>query len=346
SASDYAQQIVYTKIRIIFPIQPQFTSNLYFISLTPPMKIPYEIFHLQLVNSLNQPLSFTRFRIDQTSFIEITQNKLILKRQLMLSKIYHFNIYGYWKNYTCQTSIQIRMATKNFSLNKKSYEFSMEKTILKENSFIEKFDTKKNSTLIIYSTPLTRSSCIENFYIKQNKLFFKNFPILSDLCFFEIQLIYENSISSSQIKASFIDSNIKPKFSSNIYYFHTNNIRVFATSFNEIRYRLQTNPFGFIIDPTNGILSFKYDFNRMKTFHSIQLFVYAIDEKTLLNDTAIVHIIFNKANQQFSIPREIPSCQNTSILISDQTLPGEILKFQSSSFLFLRYNHSKYPTEQ
>ncbi|CAF5209679.1 unnamed protein product, partial [Rotaria magnacalcarata] len=40
SASDYAQQIVYTKIRIIFPIQPQFTSNLYFISLTPPMKIP------------------------------------------------------------------------------------------------------------------------------------------------------------------------------------------------------------------------------------------------------------------------------------------------------------------
>ncbi|CAF1545949.1 unnamed protein product [Rotaria magnacalcarata] len=326
SASDYAQQIVYTKIRIIFPIQPQFTSNLYFISLTPPMKIPYEIFHLQLVNSLNQPLSFTRFRIDQTSFIEITQNKLMLKRQLMLSKIYHFNIYGYWKNYTCQTSIQIRMATKNFSLNKKSYEFSMEKTILKENSFIEKFDTKKNSTLIINSTPLTRSSCIENFYIKQNKLFFKNFPILSDLCFFEIQLIYENSISSSQIKASFIDSNIKPKFSSNIYYFHTNNIRVFATSFNEIRYRLQTNPFGFIIDPTNGILSFKYDFNRMKTFHSIQLFVYAIDEKTLLNDTAIVHIIFNKANQQFSIPREIPSCQNTSILISDQTLPGTIIQ--------------------
>ncbi|CAF5191998.1 unnamed protein product, partial [Rotaria magnacalcarata] len=146
------------------------------------------------------------------------------------------------------------------------------------------------------------------------------------LCFFEIQLIYENSISSSQIKVSFIDSNIKPKFSSNIYYFHTNNIRVFATSFNEIRYRLQTNPYGFIIDPTNGILSFKYDFNRMKTFHSIQLFVYAIDEKTLLNDTAIVHIIFNKANQQFSIPREIPSCQNTSILISDQTLPGTIIQ--------------------
>ncbi|CAF1541567.1 unnamed protein product, partial [Rotaria sordida] len=82
SASDYAQQIVYTKIQIIFPIQPKFKSNLYFIYLNSTIKIPSEIFQFELVDSLNQQLLLTKFKIDETKFFEIKQNKLILKKQL------------------------------------------------------------------------------------------------------------------------------------------------------------------------------------------------------------------------------------------------------------------------
>ncbi|CAF3712506.1 unnamed protein product [Rotaria sp. Silwood1] len=64
SASDYVQQIVYTKIQIHFLIQPKFTSNLYFISLNTSLNIPSEIFHLKLVDSINQPLSLTKFKIE------------------------------------------------------------------------------------------------------------------------------------------------------------------------------------------------------------------------------------------------------------------------------------------
>lgn len=322
SATDSAQQIVYTKIQILFPIQPKFSSNLYFISVNPPIRIPSEIFHLELVDSLNQPLSSTKFKIDQSNLIEINQNKLILKRQLIPSKIYYFNIFGYWKNFTCQTSIQVKHSEKYLKFNKKIYEFVIEKTTLTENYFIEKFELRKNFTLIINSTPLTRNYCIDNFYIHQNKLFFKHFPIISDLCFFEIQFIHENTILSSQIKISFINSNIKPKFSSKIYHFYTKNIRVFASNFNPIHYKLQANPYGLIIDHTNGIVSFKYDSDKLKSINHIQLFVYAIDDKTRFNDTATIHIVLNH-KKQFNIPSEVFSCMNKPISISDQTLPGK-----------------------
>ncbi|CAF4423763.1 unnamed protein product, partial [Adineta steineri] len=67
SASDRAQQIVYTKIIILFPIQPRFTSNLYHIFLNPLIKIPSEIFHFQLVDTFNQPLSSTRFELEHST---------------------------------------------------------------------------------------------------------------------------------------------------------------------------------------------------------------------------------------------------------------------------------------
>ncbi|CAF4209762.1 unnamed protein product, partial [Rotaria sordida] len=216
---------------------------------------------------------------------------------------------------------------KIFKLNKQFYEYKIDKILLKENFFITKFKIKKKLILIINSTPLTRNNCIENFYFKQNKLFFKNYPILSDLCFFEIQLLNEkNLISSSQIKILFINSsNIQPKFSSKIYYFYTNNIRVFAKCSNTIRYKLQTNSYGLFINQTNGIISFNYDLDRMKKFYQIQLLVYAIDEKTYLNDTALIYIIFNK-QKQFDIPIEISLCPNTPISISDRTLSGTIIQ--------------------
>ncbi|CAF0982632.1 unnamed protein product, partial [Rotaria sordida] len=327
SASDYAQQIIYTKIQIIFPIQPKFKSNLYFIYLNSTIKIPSEIFQFELVDSLNQQLLLTKFKIDETKFFDIKQNKLILKKQLYPLKISYFNIYGYWKNYTCQSIIQIMYIEKIFKLNKQFYEYKIDKILLKENFFITKFKIKKKLILIINSTPLTRNNCIENFYFKQNKLFFKNYPILSDLCFFEIQLLNEkNLISSSQIKILFINSsNIQPKFSSKIYYFYTNNIRVFAKCSNTIRYKLQTNSYGLFINQTNGIISFNYDLDRMKKFYQIQLLVYAIDEKTYLNDTALIYIIFNK-QKQFDIPIEISLCPNTPISISDRTLSGTVIQ--------------------
>lgn len=322
SASDRAQQIVYTKIKIIFPIQPKFTSNLYYISLNLSIPIPSEIFSFQLVDLLNQPLLSIRFEMNpKTNFFEINDNKLILKEKLFQSNIFYFNIYGYWKNLTCQTSIQIKYVEKIVKLNKEFYEFSIEKNLLKSNYFIEKFDNK-NSSLKILSTPLTMNNCIDNFYIKSNELYFKNFPISSDLCFFELQLLNEKSFSSSQIKILFTDTNFQPKFSSKIFYFYTNYIRVFAQSLNTIQYKLQTNSYGLIINQTNGIISFKSNLNRIKNLDQIQLFVYAIDEKTNFNDTALINIIFNK-KKSFERPKEISLCSKTSISISDQSLPGK-----------------------
>jgi len=321
SASDRAKQIIYTKIQIVFPIQPKFTSNLYYISLISSIKIPSEIFHFELVDLFNQSLLSTRFEIDQTNFFEINQNKLILKEKLPLLKIFYFNIYGYWKNLTCQTSIQIMSVENKIKLNKNFYEFSIEKNLLKTNYFIQKFDIK-NSLFKILSTPLTINNCIENFYLKNNELYFKTYPILSNLCFFEIKLTNQISISSSQIKILFIDPDFLPKFSSKNFYFYTNHIRMFAKSSNTIRYKLQTNPYGLIINQTNGIISFKYNFDRIKNLNQIQLFVYAIDEKTNFNDTALIHIIPNR-KKLFKIPTEIVSCPNTPVSISDQSLPGK-----------------------
>jgi hypothetical protein len=324
SASDRAKQIVYTKIKITFPIQPRFTSYLYYISLNPLIKIPSEIFHLQLVDLFNQPLSSTRFQIDHpTNLFQINQNKLIVKESLPATKIYYFNIYGYWKNFTCQTSIQIIVDRKHMKLTKKFYEFHLEIPRLKENYFIAKFPIE-NSLLKIRSTPLTTNNCSENFYLKQNNLYFNNYPILSNLCFFELQLTNEKRISTSQVKILLIQTDFKPKFSSNIYYFYTTkNIRVFAKSSNTIRYKLQTNSYGLILNSTTGILLFKYASNRIENIDRIQLLVYAIDEKTFLNDTALINIIF-KNRKPMKIPTEISPCSDTSISISDQNLPGKI----------------------
>ena len=314
SASDRAQQIAYTKIQILFPIRPKFTSNLYSIYLNHSISIPSEIFHFQLVDDFNQVLSSTRFEIDQTKFFQMKQNKLILKEQISQSKVFYLKIYGYWKNFTCQTSVQITFAEQRIRLMKKSYEFSLEKNHLKKHFLIKKFNIK-NSLLKILSTPLTINNCTQNFYLLSNELYFNHSPIISNLCFFELQLSDQKMISTSQIKISFIDGDIKPKFTSNIYHFSSNPIRVFAQSSNTIRYRLQANPYGLIINPTTGILTLKYQ-------NQIQLLVYAIDEKTNLNDTALIDIRFHQ-KKDFQIPKEIHPCSNTPRTISDQNLPGE-----------------------
>jgi hypothetical protein len=213
-------------------------------------------------------------------------------------------------------------------LTSKFYEFLIEKNQLKNNDLIQKFEIK-NSLLKILPTPLTINNCIRNFYLKYNQLYFDNHPILSNLCFFELQISNEESISSSQVKISFIDSDFKPIFSSNIYYLYTNHLRVFAKSSNPIRYRLQTNPYGLVINQTNGIVSLKNNLDQ------IQLFVYAIDDKTGLNDTALIKIISNR-KKEFQLPREIPLCSHSLISISDQILPGEIVVHSFSlSFSFV-----------
>jgi hypothetical protein len=324
SASDRAQQIIYTKIKIFFLTQPRFSSNLYHISLLPSIKIPSEIFHFQLVDLFNQPLSSTRFEIDPTNFFVINENKLILKDRLSQSKIFYFNIYGYWKNYTCQASIQIIFAEKIIKLPRKFYEFLIEKNHLKDNDLIQKFEMK-NSLLKILPTPLTTNNCTRNFNLKYNQLYFENHPILSNLCFFELQISNEKSISTSLIKISFIDSDFKPTFSSNIYYFYTNHLRVFAKSSNRIRYKLQTNPYGLVINQTTGIVSLKYSSDKIQHLDRIQLLVHAIDDKTGFNDTALIKIISNQ-KKEFKLPPDIPLCPNGPISISEQTLQGKSTK--------------------
>ncbi len=327
SAMDLAKQIVYTKIKIIYSIQPKFQSNLFFINLIrKDLIIPSEIFELEIVDSFNQPLNSAKFQIkNQTNFFTINENKLIIQENFLPSNDYFLNINAYWKNFIIQTSIQIQFVDKLIQFEKKFYQYSIDKSFLKENDFIEKFPIE-NLTLKIVPTSLTRNDCQENFYIKLNQIFFKTFPILSDLCFFELQLTDHISSSSSQIQISFIHSNIPPKFSSKIYYFHQQNLfRVFANGSNVIRYRLQNNSYGLFINQTDGVITWKYDFNENK---NIQLFVYAIDEKTNLYDTALVEILFH-GKTSFQIPNnysEVLSCSNIPIRLSEQSLPGTVIQ--------------------
>ncbi|CAF4278445.1 unnamed protein product, partial [Rotaria sordida] len=75
----------------------------------------------------------------------------------------------------------------------------------------------------------------------------------------------------------------------------------------------------------DGSITFKYGLILMKNIDYIQLNVYAIDNKTLLNDTALIHISFNE-QEQFEIPidyLQISLCPNVPILLSDQSLPGK-----------------------
>ncbi|CAF0721029.1 unnamed protein product [Adineta ricciae] len=325
SARDRAHQITYTKIKVHFPIQPRFTSYLYYIPLVSPIRIPSEIFHFHLVDLFNQPLSSSRFEIDHpTNLLEINQNKLILKQYLHPSKIYQFDINGYWKNFTCQTTIQIIFIEKNMKLNKKSYEYQLETESLRNTHLIENF-SDTNCSVKILPTPLTINNCTNNFYLNQQQLYFSTRPILSSICFFELHFTNEKLTFTSQMKISFLPPVTKPKFSSSVYYFYNRNVQVFAKNSNTIRYKLQANPFGLLINQTTGVISFKYASNKLDEINYIQLTVYAIDEKTNLNDTAIVHIILNR-RAALEIPDHIPACSNASILISDQSLAGTIIR--------------------
>jgi hypothetical protein len=238
------------------------------------------------------------------------------------------NINAYWKDFLIQTSVQIIFDENSIKLDKKLYQFTVEKNLLQENFSLEKFHIE-NSFLKIVPTPLTRNNCQENFYIKQNELFFKTYPILSDLCFFELQLTNNITVYSSQVQVSFSDSQLKPKFSSKIYQFYVyhqeNVLRVFTKSSNSIEYQLENNPYGLIINQTNGVVTFKYGLDLIKDINRIQLKVYAVDQTNYFNDSALIDIYF-KQKQQFEIPRnysQISACSNVPIVLSDQSLPGK-----------------------
>ncbi|CAF3290402.1 unnamed protein product [Rotaria socialis] len=331
SARDLANQIVYTKVKIFYTTEPKFRSYLYYISLNSSnVKLPMNIFQMEIVDLFNQPLNLVKYQLkNPTNFFEINENKLMLKEYL--NNNYRLTINAYWKNFIIQTSIEVQIVENLIKLNKNYYEFSLDKSFLNENFLIETFPIN-NLTLKIVSTPLTRFNCIENFYIRQNQIFFKNYPIVSDLCFFELQLTDNVSIHSSQVKVSFIDNFLKPKFSSSIYSFHANNrenlFRVFASNANKVQYQLQNNSYGLMINQTYGSLTFKYGLDFIKDMNQIELDVYAYDEKTLLNDTAVIKISLND-EQKFVAPNDysqISLCPNEPVLVSDQSLPGTVIQ--------------------
>lgn len=343
SAQDLAKQIVYTKIKVFYTIEPKFRSHLFYVSLNNFSKLPMEIFQFEIVDVFNQPLNLVKYQLKMPDNIfEINDNKLILKEHLFNN--HRLNINAYWKNFIIETSIEVQLVENIIKLNRNSYEFILEKSLLKENFLIETFQIK-NLILNIVSTSLTKSNCHENFYIKQNQLLFKNYPILSDLCFFELQLTDNISIHSSQVKIMFSDKLIKPKFSSEIYSFYVNNkeslFRIFAYSANKIQYKLENNSYGLIINQNDGIITFKYGLDIIKDVHRIKLFAYAIDEKTLLNDSTIIEISLNQEVKRDieNNDEQILSCSNVPIVVSDQSLPGKkshrifsTLKIENKSF--------------
>ena len=328
SASDRVHQIAYTTIRIVLPTQPRFSSNLYFLSLMLPLKIPSEIFQFELVDAFNQPLSSARFGLDHTHLFQVEANKLILRENLDFSKIYYLNIYGYWKHYSLQSSLRIVVVAHSIGFDRSLYDFRLDPVLLKPQDAIKTF-LMPNVTLKILSTPLTRNDCIRNFYIRQNLLVFHQHPIRSQLCLFEVQAANQNSIATSQIKVSFIHSLGKPRFSSDLYYFYpqskTSTFRVFAKSSYALRYSLEANLYGLNIHSTTGVLSFDGDFDTVNQVASVQLTVYARDVDTKGNASAKVRISFRR-QQLFEVPRNrstISICSNRSLVVVDDSLPGK-----------------------
>ena len=321
SASDRAEQIVYTRIQIFLPIEPRFSSHLYHISLLPSVQIPSEVFRFQLVDAFNQPLSFTRFTIEPSTHFRLDENRLILMENYSSARFVQLDIYGYWKNFTCRTLIRVAFAEQLVRIKKKFYEFSIDKRHLKENYSIDQFYIK-NSRLKILPTPLTNNDCIRNFDLKDNQLYFRNYPILSDLCFFELELTHERSIFTSLIQISLIDVDLKPIFSSAIYHFHHSPLRVFAQSTNKIRYKLSTNPYGLIINQTTGMISQVNSFTGRENLRQAELLVHAIDDQTNLNDTALIRIIPNE-KKVWKVPLDIALCPNARMAISERSLPGK-----------------------
>ena len=331
SAKDLAKQVVYTKIKVIYPVQPKFTSNFYFISLNPTeIRLPSEIFEFHLVDLFNRTLNGGKFQIrNQTDFFEIKENKLIFKENFYPAKQSILNINAYWKNFILQTTVQIQLVDKIIELEQIIDEIHLEKTDVQSNLFIRKLPIDPSLNSKVISTPLTRNDCEENFYLKDSDLFFGNLPIRSDLCFFEIQLTDQISTQSMPMKISFTNSTMKPKFSSKIYEFNPNNIdnlfRVFAQGSNRIRYELQTNSFGLTINQFDGSLHFQ---SKIPLTESFQLNIYAIDEKTSLNDTALVRFEIN-GQTNFQLPEQssdVPFCSNKPIQLSDQSLPGTVIQ--------------------
>lgn len=325
SAMDLAKQIVYTKIQLTYSIQPKFQSNVFFINLLrKDLVIPSEIFQFELVDPFNQPLKSGKFQLkNQTDLFEIIDNKLLIRENPTDTLL---NINAYWKNFILQTAVRIQFVQTIIQLEKKSYQIFIDKSTLNEHLFLEEF-LPKNYTLEIRSTPLTKNDCQDNFYIQHGKLFFKTFPILSDLCFFQIQFTDNISSSASQVQISFGYSNLPPKFSSNVYQFHLNDhhnsFRVFANGSNPIRYQLQNYSYGFFIHPIDGILTYKYG---LYDKDHLQLTVFAIDSKLNVNDTALIEIVRN-GKRSWQMPENdsaIPSCPNRPMMLSDQSFPGKL----------------------
>ena len=327
SAMDLAKQIVYTKIQFTYSIQPKFQSNVFFVNLLrKDLVIPSEIFQFELVDPFNQPLKSAKCQLrNETNFFEIIDNKLLIRENPPYSTDSVLNINAYWKNFILQTAVRVQFVENISQLEKKFYSIFIDKSTLKEHFLLEEFPSK-NLTLQIRSTPLTKNDCHDNFYIQQDKLFFRTWPILSDLCFFQLQLTDNISSSASQVQISFGYSNLPPKFSSGIYHFHLNDhqnsFRVFANGSNPIRYQLQNNSDGFFIHQTDGIITYKYGvYDR----EDLQLAVFAIDDRLNVNDTALIEIVFN-GKRSWQMPGNdsaIPRCPNRPMMLSDQSLPGK-----------------------
>ncbi|CAF1544988.1 unnamed protein product, partial [Rotaria sordida] len=128
-----AKQIVYTKIKIFYIIEPKFRSYLYYITLNSTnFKIPYEIYQFDIVDLFNQSLKSIKYQIkNQTNLFDINDNnKLIIKNSLNITNNYLLNINAYWKNFIIQTFIQIQFIENFIKLNKNFYEFNLEKQFL------------------------------------------------------------------------------------------------------------------------------------------------------------------------------------------------------------------------
>ena len=328
SASDRAEQMAYARIRIYFPVQPMFTSHLYVISLAEPITIPSEIFRFHLVDAFNQPIAPTRYELDLASLFEINGSRLIVRERLHFTKIYNLTVVAHWNSIRLQSALRIQLTDQVSPFDRDSYEWTIDVNSLQPNDLISNFSIS-NATLSIVPTPLTRKNCVNNFHLKQQQLFFSNYPILANRCLFELRSTHGHVLFSSQVTVRFVDALARPVLSSNVYHFYASNhhrhFRVFARSDNAIRYRLPADAHGLQINTTTGELTLR---DSLDAPDRIQSTVDAFDEQTHQKNTALIQVSFHR-RRPFDPPTDpssIPACPSAPKLLSEKSTLGTIVQ--------------------
>lgn len=291
SATDRAEQKRFSIVEIIFPVRPTFASNLFFISLTLPLKIPSEIFSFHLVDRFHRRLDAANFSLEHDGLFRIEQNKLFLQRELNRSKIFYHRVEARWNHFRLETSVRIAIVERRIEFDEEFYQFHLDSSNRTPHQQIKTFQMF-NVTLKLLATPLTRDRCIENFYFNKNILIFHPTSIRFRLCFFEIQASNRFDLTTRPVQIRFTHFQDKPRFSlANFHFSYRNNrstYRVFPRSEHPLEFFSSPNRFGAKVDRLTGEIFFDDHLDSTRTFDQFHIDIFAVDQFNRLNASTTI----------------------------------------------------------